>query len=117
MKMFVASRPVQEMLLLEGDLSTDVDALNPSITGFDLQGTPFTFDGPEGPPKSASQPLVLPKSSFWGAADGPSWLAKPWWHLVGRPGAGAATGYGDAIKTLFFSASQMRVVQATPCFS
>ncbi|KAM6463202.1 forkhead box protein N1 [Liasis olivaceus] len=38
MKAHAASRPVQEMLLLEGDLSTDVDALNPSLTGFDLQG-------------------------------------------------------------------------------
>ncbi|XP_034280345.1 forkhead box protein N1 [Pantherophis guttatus] len=36
MKMLVPSRP--ELLLLDGDLSMDVDALNPSITGFDLQG-------------------------------------------------------------------------------
>ncbi|KAK9412675.1 forkhead box protein N1-like [Crotalus adamanteus] len=36
MKMLSASRP--ELLLLDGDLSMDVDALNPSITGFDLQG-------------------------------------------------------------------------------
>ncbi|XP_029142794.1 forkhead box protein N1-like, partial [Protobothrops mucrosquamatus] len=36
MKMLSASRP--ELLLLDGDLSMDIDALNPSITGFDLQG-------------------------------------------------------------------------------
>lgn len=38
MKMLPTARPVQDMLMPEGDLSNDVDALNPSLTDFDLQG-------------------------------------------------------------------------------
>lgn len=34
-----AARTVQDSLLQEGDLSNDIDALNPSLTDFDLQGT------------------------------------------------------------------------------
>nr|XP_027327709.1 forkhead box protein N1 [Anas platyrhynchos] len=33
-----AARTVHDPLLQEGDLSTDIDALNPSLTDFDLQG-------------------------------------------------------------------------------
>ncbi|XP_009993419.1 PREDICTED: forkhead box protein N1 [Chaetura pelagica] len=33
-----AARTVQDTLLQEGDLSNDIDALNPSLTDFDLQG-------------------------------------------------------------------------------
>ncbi|NWR60330.1 FOXN1 protein, partial [Bucorvus abyssinicus] len=33
-----AARTVQDSLLQEGDLSNDIDALNPSLTDFDLQG-------------------------------------------------------------------------------
>lgn len=32
------ARTVQDSLLQEGDLSNDIDALNPSLTDFDLQG-------------------------------------------------------------------------------
>lgn len=33
-----AARTVQDALMTEGDLSNDIDALNPSLTDFDLQG-------------------------------------------------------------------------------
>uniref|UniRef100_A0A8D2IN20 Forkhead box N1 n=1 Tax=Varanus komodoensis TaxID=61221 RepID=A0A8D2IN20_VARKO len=38
MKRLPAPRAMQEVLLPEGDLSNDIDALNPSLTDFDLQG-------------------------------------------------------------------------------
>lgn len=37
-KMLSTARQVQEVLMAEGDLSNDIDALNPSLTDFDLQG-------------------------------------------------------------------------------
>ncbi|XP_054857600.1 forkhead box protein N1 [Eublepharis macularius] len=68
MKEHGAARTVQDLFMPEGDLSNDVDALNPSLTDFDLQGNLWEELKDD---SLAADPLVLVSSAPCFASQGP----------------------------------------------